>query len=169
MSLKSKLDGFKASAPFVTPRLVVNFAGSRFLVLATAPETNGAYSAFEIFVPPAAGTPPHAHSKQEAVFYMVRGYLRFQVGDEVQEHGPGSLVHAARDVPHLFVNMGNAEAVVIVIARPGDIEKVFLEAGTEIATTDAPAAPRQEEIEKTLALAPAYEITLFPEPTNPGR
>jgi hypothetical protein len=39
MSLKSKLDGFKASAPFVTPRLVVNFAGSRFLekTLAQAP------------------------------------------------------------------------------------------------------------------------------------
>jgi hypothetical protein len=65
--------------------------------------------------------------------------------------------------------MGNAEAVVIVIARPGGIEKFFLEAGTEIAATDAPAAPRQEEIEKTLALAPAYGITIFPEPTNPCR
>jgi quercetin dioxygenase-like cupin family protein len=121
MSLQSKLDVFKASAPFAAPRMVTNVAGSRFAVLATAPETNGAYSAFEIFVPPGAGTPLHAHSNQEAVFYVVRGYLRFQSGDAVEEHGPGSLVHAARNVPHLFVNMGNEEAVVIVIARPGGI------------------------------------------------
>jgi quercetin dioxygenase-like cupin family protein len=167
MSLQSKLDAVEASAPFVAPRLVANLAGSRFVVLATAPETNGAYSAFEIFVPPGAGTPLHAHSKQEAVFYMVRGNLRFQVGDGVREHGPGSVIHAGRTVPHLFVNMGNAEAVVIVIARPGGIEKFFLEAGTKIAATDAPTPPTQEEIEKILALAPAYGITMLPQPPNP--
>jgi len=156
MSLQFKLDAFKASAPFVEPRIVANLAGSRFVVLATAPETNGAYSAFEIFVPPGGGTPLHAHSNQEAVFYVVRGYLRFQVGEAVEGHGPGSLVYAARNVPHLFGNMGNEEAVVIVIARPGGIEKFFLEVGTEIAAMDAPVAPTQEEIEKILAFAPAY-------------
>jgi quercetin dioxygenase-like cupin family protein len=133
------------------------------VVLATASETNGAYSAFEIFVPPGAGTPLHAHSNQEAVFYVVKGYLRFQAGDAVEEHGPGSLVHAARNVPHLFVNMGNEEAVVIVIARPGGIEKFFLEVGTEIAATDAPTAPTQEEIDRILAFAPAHGITMFPQ------
>jgi hypothetical protein len=48
-------------APFAAPRTVVNVAGSRYVVLATAPETDSAYSAFEIFVPPSAGTPLHAH------------------------------------------------------------------------------------------------------------
>ena len=133
------------------------------MVLATASETNGAYSAFEIFVPPGAGTPLHAHSNQEAVFYVVKGYLRFQAGDAVEQHGPGSLVHAARNVPHLFVNMGNEEAVVIVIARAGGIEKFFLEVGTEIAATDAPTAPTQEEIDRILAFAPAHGITMFPQ------
>jgi quercetin dioxygenase-like cupin family protein len=169
MSLQSKLDAFKASAPFVAPRIVTNLAGSRFVVLATAPETNGAYSAFEVFVPPGAGTPLHAHSNQEAGFYVVRGCLRFQAGGAVEEHGPGSLVHAARNVPHLFVNIWNEEAVVIVIARPGGIEKFFLEVGTEIAATDAPIAPTQEEIEKIFAFAPAYGITMFPHPGNPCR
>jgi quercetin dioxygenase-like cupin family protein len=150
------------SAPFAAPRTVVNVAGSRYVVLATAPETDRAYSAFEIFVPPSAGTPLHAHANEEEVFYVVRGYLRFQAGDAVEEHGPGSLVHAAKNVPHLFANTGNEEAVVIVIARPGGIEKFFFEVGTEIGATDAPVAPTQEEIEKILALAPAYGITVFP-------
>jgi quercetin dioxygenase-like cupin family protein len=150
------------SAPFAAPRTVVNVAGSRYVVLATAPETDSAYSAFEIFVPPSAGTPLHAHANEEEVFYVVRGYLRFQAGDAVEEHGPGNLVHAAKNVPHLFANIGNEEAVVIVIARPGGIEKFFFEVGTEIGATDAPAAPTQEEIEKILALAPAYGITVFP-------
>ena len=44
----------------------------------------------------------------------------------------------AKNVPHLFANIGNEEAVVIVIARPGGIEKFFFEVGTEIGATDAP-------------------------------
>jgi quercetin dioxygenase-like cupin family protein len=150
------------SAPFAAPRTVVNVAGSRYVILATAPETNNAYSAFEIFVPPSAGTPLHSHSNEEEVFYMVRGKLRFQAGDTIKEYGPGNLVHAAKNVPHLFANTGNEEAVVVVIARPGGVEKFFLEVGTEIGATDAPVAPTQEEIEKILALAPAYGITVFP-------
>jgi quercetin dioxygenase-like cupin family protein len=90
------------SAPFVAPRSVVNVAGSRYVVLAMAPETNNAYSAFEIFVPPNAGAPLHAHSNEEEAFYVVRGKLRFQVGDAIVEYGLGSLVHAAKNVPHLF-------------------------------------------------------------------
>jgi quercetin dioxygenase-like cupin family protein len=163
MSLQPKLDAFKAGAPFVAPRLVVNLAGSRFVVLATALETYGAYSAFEISVPPGAGTPLHAHSEQEAVFYVVTGYLRFQVGEGNEERGSGSLVHVARNVPHFFVNMRNEEAAVIVIARPGGIENFFLKAGTEIGATDAPIAPTQEDFERIFYFAPAYGITFFPE------
>ena len=163
MSLQPKLDACKAGAPFVAPRLVVNLAGSRFVVLATALETNGAYSAFEISVPPDAGTPLHAHSEQEAVFYVVRGYLRFQVGEGNEERGSGSLVHVARNVPHFFVNMRNEEAAVIVIARPGGIENFFLKAGTEIGATDEPIAPTQEDFERIFYFAPAYGITFFPE------
>jgi uncharacterized RmlC-like cupin family protein len=84
--------------------------------------------------------------------------LRFQAGDAIEEHGPGSLVHAAKNVPHLFANARNEEAVVIVIARPGGIEKFFLEIGAK----EVPVAPTPEEIEKILALAPAYGITVFP-------
>jgi quercetin dioxygenase-like cupin family protein len=149
-------------APFAAPRNVVNVAGSRYVVLAMAPETNNAYSAFEIFVPPNAGTPLHAHSNEEEVFYVVRGKLRFQVGDAIVEYGQGSLVHAAKNVPHLFANTGNEEAVMIVITKPGGIEKFFLEIGTEIGATDIPVAPSREEIEKILARAPVYGITVFP-------
>ena len=59
--------------------------------------------------------------------------------------------------------MGNEEAVVIVIARAGGIEKFFLEVGTEIAATDAPTAPTQEEIDRILAFAPVHGITMFPQ------
>jgi quercetin dioxygenase-like cupin family protein len=161
MSLQPKLDAFKAGAPFVEPRLVVNLSGSRFVVLATALETNGTYSAFEISVPPGAGTPLHAHSEQEAVFYVLREYLRFQVAEGTEEQGSGGVAHVARNVPHFFVNMRTEEAAVIVIARPGGIENFFLEVGTKIGPTDAPIAPRQEDFEKIFHSAPAYGITFF--------
>ena len=127
----------------------MNVAGSRYVVLATAAETNSAYSAFEIFVPPNAGTPLHAHSNEEEVFYVVRGKLRFQTGDVIEEYGPGSLLHAAKNVPHLFANTGNEEALVIVIARPGGIEKFFLEVGTQIGATDARLLLRRKKSKRS--------------------
>ncbi len=151
-----------ASTRFAAPRTILNVAGSRYVFLARAAETNGAYSAFEVFVPPNAGIPLHAHSNEEEVFYLVRGKLRFQVAEATEEHGPGGLVRAAKNVPHLFVNTGDEEAVVIVIARPGGIDRFFAEVGTEIDAADAPAPPSQEEIGRILALAPAYGITVFP-------
>jgi quercetin dioxygenase-like cupin family protein len=169
MSLQPKLDAFNAWAPFVAPRLVVNLAGSRFVVLATALETNGVYSAFEISVPPGAGTPLHAHTEQEAVFYVVRGHLRFQVDEGSEERGSGSLVHVAKNVPHLFVNVRSEEAAVIVIARPGGIERFFLKVGIKIGATDAPIAAKQEDFERISPFAPAYGITFFPEWPHPGQ
>ena len=59
------------STPFAAPRTVVNVAGSRYVILATAPETNSAYSAFEIFVPPSAGSPLDA-SRPLVIIPMVR-------------------------------------------------------------------------------------------------
>ena len=44
-----------ASARFAAPRTILNVAGSRYVFLARAAETNSAYSAFEVFVPPNAG------------------------------------------------------------------------------------------------------------------
>lgn len=58
-----------ASTRFAAPRTILNVAGSRYVFLARAAETNGAYSAFEVFVPPNAGIPLHAHSNEEEVFY----------------------------------------------------------------------------------------------------
>jgi len=112
--------------------------------------------------PSNAGIPLHAHSNEEEVFYVVRGKLRFPVAEATEEHGPGGLVRAAKNVPHLFVNTGDEEAGVIVIARPGGIDRFFAEVGTEIGAADAPAPPTQEEIGRILALAPAYGITVFP-------
>jgi hypothetical protein len=70
--------------------------------------------------------------------------------------------YEAKNVPNLFANTGNEEAVMIVITRLGGIEKFFLEIGTEIGATNVPVAPSREEIEKILALAPVYGITMFP-------
>jgi quercetin dioxygenase-like cupin family protein len=147
---------------FAAPRTVVSVAGSRYVILAAAAETNGDYSAFEILVPPGAGTPLHSHSNEEEVFYVVRGKLRFQNGDSIDEYGPGSLVHAAINVPHLFANTGEEDSMVVVLARPAGIEKFFLEVGSEIGATEAPIAPTDEEIGKIMASAPAYGITVFP-------
>jgi hypothetical protein len=68
----------------------------------------------------------------------------FRLPKRPRNMGQEALVRAAINVPHLFVNTGDEGAGVIVIARPGGIDRFFGEVGTGIGAADAPAPPTQE-------------------------
>ncbi len=50
--------------------------------LATGDETDGRYGMFEAIVSPGGGPPPHIHSREEELFYILEGEITFQVADE---------------------------------------------------------------------------------------
>jgi mannose-6-phosphate isomerase-like protein (cupin superfamily) len=48
--------------------------------------------------------PLHVHHLDDEAWYVLEGTLRFKVGDEAFEAGPGSAVLASKGVPHAWGN-----------------------------------------------------------------
>jgi mannose-6-phosphate isomerase-like protein (cupin superfamily) len=48
--------------------------------------------------------PLHVHHRDDEAWYVVEGRLRFRIGDEMCEAGPGEAVFAPKGTPHAYGN-----------------------------------------------------------------
>ncbi len=53
--------------------------------------------------------PLHVHHRDDEAWYVLEGTLRFRIGEEVFEAGPGSAVMAAKGIPHAYGNARRGE------------------------------------------------------------
>jgi mannose-6-phosphate isomerase-like protein (cupin superfamily) len=58
---------------------------------------------------------PHVHHSDDEAWYVLEGTLRFRIGDDKFEAGPGSAVLAPKGIPHAWGN-----------ARPGHPARYLL-------------------------------------------
>src|SRR5437870_4123368 len=66
--------------------------GGRYEVKASAEDTDGAMTVMEMWMPASMGPPPHTHPGSESV-YVLEGRLRYHIGDQTIDGGPGSFFH----------------------------------------------------------------------------
>ena len=59
--------------------------------------------------------PLHVHHEDDEAWYVLEGTLRFRIGDEQFEPGPGSAVLAPKGTPHAYGN-----------ASPGELARYLL-------------------------------------------
>ena len=59
--------------------------------------------------------PLHVHHGDDEAWYVLEGRLRFRIGDQVREAGPGQAVLAPKGTPHAYGN-----------ARPGQATRYLL-------------------------------------------
>jgi mannose-6-phosphate isomerase-like protein (cupin superfamily) len=61
--------------------------------------------------------PLHVHHSDDEAWYVLEGGLRFRIGDELFEAGPGSAVLAAKGTPHAYGNarMGTPARYLLVM------------------------------------------------------
>ena len=48
--------------------------------------------------------PLHVHHADDEAWYVLEGLLRFRIGDEIREVGPGGAVLASKGTPHAYGN-----------------------------------------------------------------
>jgi mannose-6-phosphate isomerase-like protein (cupin superfamily) len=66
----------------------------------------------------------HYHDTQDELYFVHAGTARFEVGDEVCELGPGSLVHVEATTARRFSNAGDDDLVVLVVGgQNGYVER----------------------------------------------
>ena len=83
-----------------------------------------AFGVNAVVLPPAFTGFHHYHDTQDELYFVHSGTARFEVGGEVRELGPGSLVHVESTTPRKFSNAGDDDLVVLVVGgKDGYVER----------------------------------------------
>lgn len=74
---------------------------------------------FELTVPPSSNVPPpHSHSKNEEIVYVLEGVLRYTVGPDTRDLTPGQSMQTPRGTVHAFSNPFASVARALIILSP---------------------------------------------------
>ncbi len=146
---------------------MVAVVGDVYRFLATGDQTNGAYAMWEAIVPPGSGPPPHTHSREEESFLVLEGEITFEVNSRQIVAPAGTFANMPVGSLHRFKNESQQTARMLISIAPAGLEKMFLDVGRPIAFGDPAPPPSQEDIEKLLAVAPTYGLTIeVPRPSE---
>ena len=81
--------------------------------------STGSAGIFELTVPPGSNVPPpHSHTHNEEIIYVLEGALRYTVGVETRDLRPGETMHTPKGVVHAFANPFEGQVRALVINSP---------------------------------------------------
>lgn len=89
--------------------------GVRYLVDGSQ---NASMGIFELTVPPHSNVPPpHSHSLNEEIVYVLEGTLRYTVGSDTRDLTLGQTMHTPKGTVHGFSNpFGNTSRALIILS-----------------------------------------------------
>jgi mannose-6-phosphate isomerase-like protein (cupin superfamily) len=132
---------------------VLNVLGSPYVIKSSAAETADAFLCIEHEVQPGSGVPPHTHTHEDEVFYVLEGEITFEGADLTTplRLGAGGFLFAPRGRLHTFRNESEVAARMLVLVMPGaGLERMFREID---AACRGGGAPPMEEIAAITARA----------------
>ena len=72
-----------------------------------------------VVYPPGFPGVHHYHDTQDELYFVHSGTARVEVGEEVRELGPGSMVHVESTTPRRISNVGDEPLVMLVVGGKG--------------------------------------------------
>jgi quercetin dioxygenase-like cupin family protein len=102
------------------------YMGGFFQVLLSPEQTGGAVAIMDMTAPRGAEPPPHLHTREDEMFYLLEGEVDFHIGDNVIKAKAGASVFAPRQVPHRF-SIQTPTARFLVVITPGQFLSYFLD------------------------------------------
>jgi quercetin dioxygenase-like cupin family protein len=113
--------------------------GALVLIKASEEQTGGGLAAVEFRTLKGFAAPLHVHRNDDELFLVLWGEVRFQLGDEVVEGTPDTLVFGPRGVAHSFA-VDSDEARLLLLFGPAGTEKLFREVGRPALSLELPTA-----------------------------
>jgi len=110
-----------------SPSKALNVFGNLITIRVDSRDNGGLVAVVEEVDKPGKGPPRHVHSREDEVFYVLKGTYRIWHGDEIVEGGPGTVVVAPRNVPPTFQNIGKTSGRIMAVIMPGGLEGFFKE------------------------------------------
>ena len=90
----------------------------------------GDYESLAPFIynlPIGEAAPLHKHPTTDELFLIIKGKLRFTVGDAELTASPGDIVQGRMDIPHTFANIGDEPAAFLSVKGPKPVDLELLE------------------------------------------
>ncbi|HEY6377928.1 MAG TPA: cupin domain-containing protein [Candidatus Dormibacteraeota bacterium] len=92
---------------------------------ARAETTNGTFTALENVIPPLQGPPLHLHVREDEMWYVLDGRVRFKADGRMFDAPMGSFMFIPRGTTHCFQNVGDTPARLLVMFTPAGMERFF--------------------------------------------
>ena len=109
--------------------------GIRYLVDGSA---TGSLGMFELTVPPGAMVPPpHSHTSNEEIVYVLEGTLRYTVGPDTRDLRPGQSMTTPKGSVHAFANPTTSVARALIVMSP-DVGAGYFEDVAAVVNTGGP-------------------------------
>jgi mannose-6-phosphate isomerase-like protein (cupin superfamily) len=100
------------------------YMGMLLTNLAEAPDTSGAFSLFEATLVPGTEPPPHVHSREDELFYVLEGEFDVYVGKELFNGKTGECIFLPRFKPHTFI-VRSPRLRLLILFAPAGVEEAF--------------------------------------------
>jgi quercetin dioxygenase-like cupin family protein len=146
--------------------------------LAETKDTGGAFCLVEATLAPGTEPPPHVHSREDELFYVLEGEFDVYVGEEAFKVETGECIFLPRYKPHAFV-IRSPRLRVLTLFTPGGLEEAFRSMASPAQKLDLPIGAltySQADLKQTAQrlgeygsrlLSPdevAHQMPLYPKP-----
>jgi uncharacterized cupin superfamily protein len=139
------------------PSINVGQLEIRYLVDGAA---TGGLGVFELTVPPGSNVPPpHSHTFNEELVYVLEGRLRYSVDAEVRDLTPGDFMRTPKGAVHGFSNPHSVPARALIVLSPDIGARYFVDVA-EVVNAGGPP-------DKAKLLAVMEQYGLVPGATHP--
>ena len=122
--MNNTLPGLKAFKRAPSIGLSQRENGNLTTNLAETRDTNGAFFLVEAMLAPGTEPPPHVHTREDELFYVLEGKFDVYVGKEAFKVETGECVFLPRFKPHAFV-IRSPRLRVLALFTPAGLEEVF--------------------------------------------
>src|SRR5689334_4566583 len=117
----SSLNAYKRGPSLASSRW---YMGSMMTFLMQSKDTNGSFGLFEGLEKPGAEPPPHMHSREDELHYVLEGEIEAYVGKEAFWVGTGECVFLPRLLPHAYL-IRSPRCRKIILTLPAGLEDYF--------------------------------------------
>ncbi len=136
-------------------------AGNVFSILADKKSTGGAYTLIDVIVKQGREAPPHTHTLEDEIFYILEGEVEFTSNGIITLAKPGDQVFQPRNAQHWF-KLKTPTARALVMFTPGGLEGLYRQTGAVAKSLElpenAPPAPSPTQFEQLMKLAASYGV-----------
>lgn len=149
------------------PPSAVHFLGNLLTFRARAAQTDGKFSVAECITAPGAGSPYHAQQDEES-FLIQEGNVEFIIDGKAILLGPQEFIYIKPGTPHLFRNIGETPAKMLIINMPGGFHEAFFDAVGEPVSGETAQFPPQTDPDFAFIAEAAIRngIALLPPPRS---